>query len=108
METGQALFATHCAECHGPGAEGAANWRKVGPDGKYPPPPLNGTGHAWHHPLTALRFQIRRGGAPVGGVMPAFAEKLDEVQIDAVIAWFQSHWSDEIYGYWTERDRQGR
>lgn len=103
VEQGRPLFHLHCAECHGNGAEGAENWRQRGPDGNFPPPPLNGTGHAWHHPLPALRHTVRYGGAAVGGVMPPFDEKLSEPDVDAVLAWVQSHWSDEIYAHWTQR-----
>lgn len=98
----------HCAECHGSDASGAPNWRQRGPDGKHPPPPLNGTGHAWHHPLSALRLIVRTGGAPFGGAMPPFVDKVDRQEIDAVLAWVQSHWSDEIYALWKERDQQAR
>lgn len=103
---GRALFQVHCAECHGADAAGATNWRDPGPDGKYPPPPLNGTGHAWHHPLSALRATVRHGGVPLGGAMPPFKDKLDDQEIDAILAGVQSHWSDEIYALWSDRNRQ--
>jgi len=32
--------------------------------------------------------------------MPGFAELLSDAEIDAVIAWFQSFWLDEIYAAW--------
>jgi mono/diheme cytochrome c family protein len=38
--------------------------------------------------------------------MPGFAEKLSAEQIDDILAWVQSHWSDEIYRIWHERDTQ--
>lgn len=37
-------------------------------------------------------------------VMPAFADKLSPQEIDAILAWAQSHWSDKIYAIWRERD----
>ena len=36
--------------------------------------------------------------------MPPFGEKLNSQQIDAVIAWVQSNWPDEIYLRWVEID----
>ena len=104
VERGSAVFAQNCAECHGANAEATPNWRETTPDGKYPPPPLNGTAHAWHHPLDMLRRQIRLGGVPLGGVMPPFKDKLSAADIDAAIAFFQSKWNDELYGIWLERN----
>ena len=104
VEAGAALYAQNCASCHKPNAEGTADWKKRDANGKLPPPPLNGTAHAWHHPLDVLRQVVRRGGIPIGGSMPAFADKLAPQEIDAILAWVQSHWSDKIYGIWHERD----
>ena len=104
VEAGSALYAQHCASCHKPNAEGTPDWRTRDASGKLPPPPLNGTAHAWHHPLAILRMVVRRGGAPVGGTMPGFGDKLEPEQIDAILAWIQSHWSDEIDSLWHQRD----
>lgn len=103
VQTGQQLFTDNCAVCHGGRAEATSDWKKRGEDGHYPPPPLNGSAHAWHHPLEQLRRTIQRGGKPLGGVMPAFKEKLNQQEIDQVIAYFQSMWTDEIYTAWKSR-----
>lgn len=105
---GAELFRQHCAVCHGAGAQGGAEWRTRNPDGTFPPPPLNGTGHAWHHPWTALKRTIREGTAALGGNMPAWQETLSEEQIEDVILWFQSLWSDEVYAAWWEIDQRQR
>jgi mono/diheme cytochrome c family protein len=105
---GAGLYREHCASCHKENAEGTAEWKKRDASGKLPPPPLNGTAHAWHHPLAILRTVVIRGGAPVGGTMPAFGDKLDDGQIDATLAWVQSHWSDQIYSLWHQRDLASR
>ena len=102
VQAGGALYQQHCAECHGPDASGTADWRQVGPDGKYPPPPLNGTAHTWHHHLDGLRRTLRVGGVPLGGSMPGFADKLSDQDVDAVLAWVQSRWSDDIYTQWQD------
>lgn len=104
VQHGAGVFAPHCAECHGAAAEATPEWRKPNADGKYPPPPLNGTAHAWHHPLDMLRSTVRKGGVPVGGLMPPFADKLSAEDIDAAIAFFQSTWSEKIYAAWEERN----
>ncbi len=54
-------------------------------------------------PLRVLQRTIQLGGAPVGGQMPAFGEKLTEEEQLAIIAWFQDKWSDELYALWYER-----
>lgn len=108
VRAGAPLYQAHCATCHKENAEGTPDWRRRDAKGQLPPPPLNGTAHAWHHPMQILRTVVRRGGAPVGGSMPAFEDKLDAQQIDAILAWVQSHWNDDIYGHWRERDRQSR
>ena len=100
---GKVLFSLHCAECHGKGAEATADWRKPDSNGLYPPPPLNGTAHAWHHPLPQLRLTIRNGGISFGGKMPPFNGKLSAAEIDSTIAWFQSLWPDETYQRWATR-----
>jgi len=102
------LFRQNCASCHGDKAQGAFNWQKPGPDGKYLPPPLNGTGHAWHHPQAALKATIRDGTIRLGGSMPSWRDKLSDSDIDAIILWFQSFWPDEIYQAWRQMDERAR
>lgn len=108
VSQGGRVFQENCASCHGKQANGAPNWKQMGADGKYPPPPLNGTGHAWHHPLNML-FHVVKNGSPGGqGAMPAWKEKLSDDEIVAAIAWFQSKWPDEIYRAWAQRDIASR
>ncbi len=106
VAAGEKLYRENCASCHGADASGSANWREPDANGKFPPPPLNGSAHAWHHPKNMLRMTIKRGGIPIGGSMPPFGDKLDDDEIDAVIAWIQSHWNDEIYSAWARRNAQ--
>ena len=104
VEQGQAVFAQNCALCHGEQAEGLSeDWRQRLPDGSFPPPPLNGTAHAWHHPMFQLVQTIETGGVPYGGKMPPFAEVLNEDEKLAAIAYFQSYWNEEIYLSWLDR-----
>ncbi|MEQ8312908.1 MAG: cytochrome c [Gammaproteobacteria bacterium] len=100
---GAVVFAENCAQCHGEQAEGIHDdWRERLDDGSFPPPPLNGSAHAWHHPRSILLRVINNGGIPLGGQMPAFEDVLDEQEKLAAIAYFQDFWSDEIYGNWLE------
>ena len=108
LKRGGSLFAEHCADCHGKSGEGAFTWRQVGADGKYPPPPLDGTGHAWHHPFRVLGAQIKSGAPGGQGNMPPFGDRLSDEQIVDVIAWFQAHWSDDIYAQWWQIELRSR
>ena len=97
---GEETYTQHCASCHGPGARGAVDWRRRDASGLFPPPPLNGTGHAWHHPLAQLRHTITNGGPAGQSNMPGWGAPLSAEQVDDVIAWFQSLWPDQIYEAW--------
>ena len=105
VKHGATVFAENCESCHGSNAESTADWRKQDAQGNYVPPPLDGSAHAWHHPMKLLRRTIQKGGKPVGGLMPAFENKLSAAEIDAAIAWFQAKWSDEIYASWASRNK---
>ncbi len=104
VSTGQEVFAQNCAVCHGDRAQGLVeNWRQRLPDGSFPPPPLNGSAHAWHHPLFQLIQTIETGGVPYGGQMPAFDELLSNEEKLAAVAYFQDFWDEEIYLSWVDR-----
>ncbi len=100
---GELLFRDNCSSCHGVNAEATANWKQTDSNGKYPPPPLDGSAHTWHHSLESLKLTIREGGAQIGGMMPAFEAKLNEGDMDAVIAYFQSKWPEPTYRLWAGR-----
>jgi thiol:disulfide interchange protein DsbC len=104
VDKGSALFKQNCSSCHGVNAEGTLDWKKTDSNGKYPPPPLNGTAHTWHHSKDLLRKTILEGGARLGGLMPPFRDKLSDQDIDDVIAFMQSKWTDDIYQKWASRN----
>jgi mono/diheme cytochrome c family protein len=108
VSRGAPIFARLCADCHGKKAQGSFTWRQRGADGKFPPPPLNGTAHAWHHPIRALGSQIKFGAPGGSGTMPGFAQALSDQDVIDLIAWFQDTWSDEIYAAWLKRELQSR
>jgi len=103
---GARVYQQHCAVCHGAEGEGAPTWRQRDADGFYPPPPLNGTGHEWHHSKAALREIILDGTPPGQGKMPAWRSKLTNEEIDAVIEWFQSKWPDPVYAAWFDMEQR--
>ena len=102
LTRGEKVYAEHCAACHGAKLEGQPNWRAKLPSGRMPAPPHDDSGHTWHHPDEVL-FGITKLGlvppyAPPGyqSDMPAFADKLSDAEIRAVLAYISSHWSDEV------------
>jgi len=103
---GAVVYRRHCAQCHGVAGEGAPEWRKPDEEGLMPPPPLDGSGHAWHHPLRQLFAMIRDGSLPGQGRMPGWGAQLSGGEILAVIAWFQSAWPTEVYRAWSRMDAQ--
>ena len=100
VTNGHKVYLENCAVCHKPDASGTENWSKKDASGRYPPPPLNGTAHTWHHSMKVLAQAIKYGGVPHGGWMPAFENKLSKQEIKDVLAWIQSNWSDEVYQNW--------
>lgn len=108
LARGAKIYKANCAVCHGVQSQGAMNWQKPGPDGKYPAPPLDDSAHAWHHPYAQLKQTIQEGTLKLGGSMPAWKGKLTDSDTDAVIAYFQSLWSAEIYQAWEDIDRRSR
>lgn len=106
VDYGDGLFQQNCAICHGVNAEGTKEWKITDVNGNYPPPPLNGSAHAWHHSIPQLARSIKEGGIKLGGDMPPFGDKLTDQDVLAVIAYFQSKWPDEVYKVWHDRNMQ--
>lgn len=104
IKKGEVIYTNNCISCHGEKGKGVIlPWNEKMDNGLYPPPPLNDDAHAWHHPLKALRYTINEGGKPYGGVMPPFKDKLSDEDIENVIAYIQSLWSDPYYKEWLKR-----
>lgn len=98
IKRGEATYTKNCASCHGPNGEATPGWRIPAADGRYPPPPLDGSAHAWHHSTETLETMIRDGSPGAG--MPAWNGKLTNQEIDDVIVWIKSLWPDEVYDIW--------
>ena len=83
---GESVFNKNCVSCHGVKGQGlAADWKVKDANGNYPPPPLNGTAHTWHHSPEQLLYTINKGGTEMGGQMPAFEKRLTEEDKKALI-----------------------
>lgn len=102
IEQGAAIYARHCASCHGANLEGQPNWRTRMVNGRLPAPPHDDSGHTWHH-RNEMLFVITRDGlappyAPPGyeSDMPAFGTTLSDDQIWDAIAFIRSRWSESV------------
>ena len=49
IERGKIAYEKNCVSCHMINLAGAENWKGMDEDGHRKAPPLNGTGHTWHH-----------------------------------------------------------
>ena len=103
IAAGAALYAQHCAACHGADLEGAPDWKTPGPDGVYPAPPHDATGHTWHHSNADLFVYTKLGGQAVvermgltsfTSGMPGFGTTLTDDQIWDVLAFIASTWPE--------------
>ena len=98
---GEAVYLAHCASCHGTRLEGQPGWQEVLPDGGYPAPPHDGSGHTWRHSDRQLFEATKFGGgfsaAPDSvSHMPAFEHVLSDDQIWAALAFVKSRWPTEL------------
>ena len=95
---GARLYQEHCAQCHGPEAEGHPDWQnpKV-----VAAPPLNGTGNEWKRKksefLAIVKNGMTRDKEPV---MPGWGNRLSDQEIEDIIAWYQALWPIEVYDRW--------
>lgn len=112
LARGRAVYAAHCASCHGRDLEGEPNWRERKPNGRLPAPPHDDSGHTWHHPDDVL-FGITKHGlrppyAPLGyeSDMPAFAGVLTDDEIWAVLGYIASRWSPRERAHQARLSRQ--
>ncbi len=111
LARGETLYAEHCAVCHGANLEGAEDWRVQLPDGSFPAPPHDASGHTWHHDTPFLIAYTAFGGQAVleargiTGVpsgMPGFADVMSEVEILDTLAFIRSTWPAEVREYQDE------
>lgn len=98
LDRGAGLFEQHCAQCHGPEAQGHPDWQTPG---VVAAPPLNGTGNDWKRSRGELVATIKNGAMRNGQpAMPAWGGRLRDEEIDDIINWFQALWPADVYAAW--------
>lgn len=81
--SGAEIFAETCVVCHGERGQGGVG------------PPLDATGHAWHHPDQQMRDWIENGKLGFGSSMPAYGDRLTPEEIASVMEYIRSLWTEE-------------
>ena len=100
---GHELFMQHCAECHGPQAQGHPDWQTPS-DGQFAAaPPLDGTGNDWKKSRAELTAVILNGARRPGDkvdVMPGWKGRFAERDLEDVLNYLQSLWPPDVYEVW--------
>ena len=106
---GAALYAEHCAACHGSALEGAENWQDHNEDGTYNPPPHDDSGHTWHHSDKVLFEYVKLGGEKlfedypdIVSAMPGFGDALSDAEIWSILAFIKASWSEDMRSWQEE------
>ena len=98
---GKIIYQNNCISCHQVNLMGVENWKELDEDGHRKSPPLNGTGHTWHHDDATLHNIIKYGLVKLvknyQGKMLGFKGKLKDKDIDSVLAYIKSFWPDDMY-----------
>lgn len=114
IAAGEALYAEHCAACHGAALEGQPDWRTPNAEGILPAPPHDESGHTWHHDNILLFDYTKlggRGALAARGIddfasgMPAFDGVISDAEIWDILAYIRSTWSPRAQESQASRNR---
>ena len=110
IKKGKILYNQYCVSCHQANLAGATNWQGLDEDGHRKAPPLNGTGHTWHHTDELLHRMIKYGFAKLiknyEGKMMGFGDEISDEGIDNILSYIKSYLKDDIYEYHLEMSKQ--
>jgi mono/diheme cytochrome c family protein len=102
---GARLYQEHCAQCHGPEAQGHPDWQNPQ---VVAAPPLDGTGNEWKRKRSDLIAIVKKGITRNNAhIMPAWAERLSDQEIEDIVAWFQALWPMDVYDRWLKVNAGG-
>ena len=94
------LYTSNCSSCHMDNLSGNSEWKSsLDKEGQRLPPPLDGTGHTWHHAPQQLFDIIRHGykktnpnyqGKMLGN------ENLTDDEIWSILEYIKNIWPETI------------
>ncbi|MBB45890.1 MAG: cytochrome C [Rhodospirillaceae bacterium] len=99
LNSGEKIYRTHCAVCHGINLEGQKGWNIKDGQNNILAPPHDETGHTWHHSDKDLFYITKYGGAGKVGVasaMPGYEQILSDKKIISVLSFIKSTWPVQI------------
>lgn len=102
VASGERVYMSQCAACHGIRLEGQPNWRTRDASGRLPAPPHDSSGHTWHHDDRTLFWIVKLGvGEMIGdrnyqSNMPAYGGQLTDDEIVAVLSYIKRQWPEAI------------
>lgn len=101
LARGVALYQEHCAQCHGPEAQGHPDWNTPSDGSFIAAPPLDGTGNDGGRSKQELVATIKRGASRNGvPVMPGWQGRLTDEEVESILQWLQSMWPPDVYARW--------
>ena len=97
---GMELYTSNCASCHMGNLAGNPDWKSgVDDDDQRLPPPLNGTGHTWHHSpeqlFQVIRYGFKKFDPNYKGKMLG-NDNLSEDDVWSILEYIKSVWPKEI------------
>jgi mono/diheme cytochrome c family protein len=101
---GEKIYQNNCVSCHQKNLSGHPKWKTaLDKDGHRVAPPLNGTGHTWHHDdrtlFAIIKYGLNKLVKNYQGKMLGFGDKLSDQEIKQVLSYIKSYWNDEAYNY---------
>ena len=105
---GSALFAVHCAKCHGSagvGQDPSDPFGSADPVRGFVAPALDGQGHCADHAPGELLTLIERGSPVAGSPMVGLANRLEPAEMKAIIAYLYRLWPRPIQRLYEQRHR---
>ena len=98
--SGMELYTSNCASCHMGNLAGNQDWKSgLDDDGQRLPPPLNGTGHTWHHApeqlFQVIRYGYKKFDPNYKGKMQG-NDDLSEDDVWSILEYIKSVWPKEI------------
>ena len=94
------LYASNCSSCHMNNLSGNSEWKSsLDKEGQRLPPPLDGTGHTWHHApqqlFDIIRYGYKKTNPNYQGKMLG-NENLTDDEIWSILEYIKNIWPETI------------